>query len=169
MEKEIWKDVFDYPDEFMISNHGRVWSKRTNKILIQGTTKKGYKVISSKIGGRSGKYICKKVHRWVAEAFIDNPENKLFVNHVDCDKSNNYYKNLEWCTSKENTEHALKNGLINTRKGCDNPLSKLSQDDVNCIRSLYKPMCRENGARSLSKRYNVSHTTILDVVSNKRY
>lgn len=51
-------------------------------------------------------------HRLVAEAFIPNPDNLPCVNHKNGDKSDNYYKNLEWVTHSENSRHALKTGLM---------------------------------------------------------
>ena len=41
----------------------------------------------------------------MAEAFISNPKNKPFINHIDCNKQNNKVSNLEWVTAKENTQH----------------------------------------------------------------
>ena len=48
----------------------------------------------------------------MAEAFISNPKNKPFINHIDCNKQNNKVSNLEWVTAKENTQHAVKTGLM---------------------------------------------------------
>lgn len=163
---EIWKDDIDYPDHFQISNHGRVYSKRINKILIQGTTKTGYKVISSKIGGRSGRYICVKVHRMLAKAFIINPENKELVNHKDGDKTNNHISNLEWCTSKENTRHAYDNGLIKTKIYLENPLFKLTKQEIEYINTHYKPRHKLYGQRALGRKFNVSHVVIGKIVNN---
>lgn len=52
------------------------------------------------------------IHRLVALAFIPNPDNKKFVNHIDTNRSNNHVDNLEWCTSKENNQHSMNLGHL---------------------------------------------------------
>jgi hypothetical protein len=173
--QENWKDVVGYEQYFMVSDRGRVYSKRTNIILKTLIHKNGYEVFATKIGGRSGKALCFKVHRLVAESFLEGPSeyliseseknkyNMVFVNHKDCNKLNNHISNLEWCTNKENATHASKNGLLEY-KGPKHKI--LSNEQQNFIKSSYIPYCRFNGARALSRKFNVSHTTILHVLNN---
>lgn len=169
MIKEKWKDVVGYEDLFVVSDHGRVWSKRSDKILKQSTSKTGYKCISTRIGGRKGTCKCFKVHRLVAEAFIDNPDNKPYVNHLDCDKTNNHHTNLEWCTSSENMKHAYNNIEFNIPRGSERKFSKLTDGDIRYIRQNYVPRKQGFSQRALAKKFSVSKCTVERILDNRRW
>ena len=97
---------------YEVSNLGRVKSheriittrtgvnKKYKERILKGTVShRGYRVADIKDRpGKTRQYI----HRLVAEAFIDNPENKPCVNHIDNNPLNNNVENLEWCTHQEN-------------------------------------------------------------------
>ena len=92
-------------DKYSVDEYGGVFDKYNKKYLKHFNNGFGYEYVMLSLNGKYKQY---KVHRLVAEAFVDNPDNKPFVNHLDCDRSNNYYKNLEWCTQKENINYAQK-------------------------------------------------------------
>lgn len=154
------KPVVGYEEYFSVTKDGKIYSHRSNKFLKQTTTKTGYLTVSSRIGGRNGKAILIRVHRAVAEAFIPNPYDKPFVNHIDCNKKNNNVNNLEWCTAKENVRHAEDNGLLYHVSGMLHASSKLTEEDIKYIRATYIPYSRSNGTRALGKMFNVDHVTI---------
>lgn len=99
---EIWKDVKGYDGLYMISSYGRLWSCRRKVIMSTPKDNNGYPRTNL---SKQGKKKNVSIHRLVALAFVSNEENKPYVNHIDETKDNNYYKNLEWCTSKENYHH----------------------------------------------------------------
>lgn len=96
---------------FWITDTGILISRRRKIVLSQTLNHNGYLIHATRIGGRIGKSVATRVHRAVAETFIPNPENKPEVNHIDGIKINNNYKNLEWVTAMENTQHAILNNL----------------------------------------------------------
>ena len=151
------KDVVGYEELFAITEDGRIWSKRSNKFLKLNLTN-GYLAHTTKV---LGKAVALTAHRLVANAYIPNPDNKPQVNHKDGNKQNNHVSNLEWCTAKENVQHAYDTGLA---KGV-----KLSEEDVRYIRANYKPYDKEFGARGLGRKFNVGHSRISDVINNKTY
>lgn len=119
--KEIWKAVKDYENIYEISNLGRLRSK--DRYIKNGN---GYRISKGKIikpikcingyleyalndkeNNKKRKMIL--AHRLVAMHFIQNPDNKPEVNHLDENIENNRVDNLEWCTSKENANYGTRN------------------------------------------------------------
>lgn len=102
MEEE-WRSTRQYPG-YSCSNLGRVRNDKHNRILNGTINNKGYMRYDLCI---NGKRVAVSGHRLIALTFIPNTTRKPYINHIDGDKTNNCVSNLEWCTAKENTQHAI--------------------------------------------------------------
>lgn len=159
---EIWKDIFEN-NYYQVSSLGRVKSKARKvphsmcgevsikeRILKPAKDAKGYLRVALAKGRALKTY---KVHRLVAQAFVDNPEKKPQVNHIDGNKQNNCLLNLEWVTNKENAIHAAKNGLWTYKKGHEHHRSRLDEKQV-------QQLCRMKDAgylnRVIADRFGIS-------------
>jgi HNH endonuclease/NUMOD4 motif-containing protein/CENP-B-like protein len=149
-----------FGDYCEVSNHGRVRSKKDNKILNPFIAHRGHLRISLYVNGKQGKFY---VHRLVAMAFIPNPGNKEFVNHKDGNPANNHVNNLEWATRQENENHAFATGLKNS-SGINNGRAKLNEEKIRLIRFL-----SESGVsrKSLSTRFGVGISNIQRILTNQ--
>ena len=139
--EEIWKDIKGYEGLYQVSNLGNVRSLdilinckgargidkhiRKGRILKKVINTKGYYYINL---SKKSKIKNTRVHRLVAKAFIENPNNYKIINHIDGNKLNNRVDNLEWCTFSHNNKDAYKQGLKKpTWKGKYNNLHPLSK------------------------------------------
>ena len=162
MFTEQWQPIPDYSN-YEISDFGRVRKVlyHTNDgceaVLLKPTPRHGYlRVWLWNDKGERKKIF---VHRLVAMCFIDNPDNKPEVNHIDGDKQNNRVDNLEWCTTTENCQHAYDTGL---RK--PHPSRQfLTDDQVREIRSS-----RQSNQYFVDK-FGVSKSIISMARSGKTY
>lgn len=163
---ELWKDIKGYEGLYQVSNEGRVKSlnyKRTGKekTLCPKKHNKGYLQIQLMNGDRNKTYT---IHRLVAEAFIENPNNYPCVNHKDEDKQNNNVDNLEWCTQKYNMQYYyIRNGVITRNHKCTKWTQKVVQldNEGNAIRYW------DNVAQIVKEnRYN--NTSIVECCNGKR-
>lgn len=141
---EIEKDYF-------VTQDGKVYSQRKFKDLRElKQSKTGH-------GGYSKVKINLKnefVHRLVAIAYLDNPENKETVNHIDGDKSNNHISNLEWSTRSENTQHAYDIGLHKQYSG-------IKDKGNNKFAKEWDELLKQGlSFRKIGKLYGVSHHTV---------
>lgn len=108
---EIFKDIKGYEGIYQASNTGRIRTLIKNKdgvtYLKEGITGSGYMCVTL---CKDKKKKSKKVHRLIAIAFLGYSDKD--VNHKDGNKLNNHIDNLEFVSKKENSQHAIKNGLF---------------------------------------------------------
>jgi hypothetical protein len=98
-EKEIWKSIIGFPG-YSISNMGRLQLLNGNYSKAKARDHDGY--VSTKLANNHGKMVGCFIHILVAQAFLLNPKNKPYVNHIDGNRSNNKVSNLEYVTGSEN-------------------------------------------------------------------
>ena len=134
---ETWKNIKGYEGLYQVSNMGRVKSlertiikkdgrKQTVKErILKGTPDKdGYLKIG--LSCSTGKQKCFQVHRLVGEAFIQNPDEKPQINHINEIKTDNRACNLEWCTCKQNINHGSRNERV--AKALGKPIGQYELD-----------------------------------------
>lgn len=124
--QEIWKTIENF-ENYEISNKGNIRSKK-NGILKPQTNKSGYKEILLYKRQKYGKTLIKsaRIHRLVLQAFepIENPE-KMQVNHIDNDRSNNRLDNLEWTTPKQNCNRKKQKDFYYNSISCRDELGNI--------------------------------------------
>lgn len=153
---EIWKPVVGYESDYMVSNYGRVKSifkeivdvkgrrrPHKQKILRQAFTSTGYLFVN--LRGKPN-----KVHRIVGYAFIPLREGATEINHKDCNPLNNRVENLEWCTQKENIDHAI----LNKRN------KKYTYVDKEKVIELYK---QGRTAREIGEMMSVNRGVVVNI------
>lgn len=154
-------------EDYEITSEGEVIShKLTTPKILKPRVREVYKYKYINLC-KNGKVKTYFIHRLVATHFVKNPKNKPQVNHIDGNSLNNNYKNLEWCTSSENVQHASRLGLLNIKKGEESNLSKLTKKEVLEIRSKYIP--KINTYSKLAKEYGVTKIAILDIIKRRTW
>lgn len=115
MNNIIWKRMIyhgkDLGNYYLVSNTGEIKGVKTGKIRKKNINHEGYYFVCVSLGSRKEKPLI-KVHRAVAETFLENLDNLPVINHKDGNKLNNSVDNLEFCTHQYNTQHAIDNDLF---------------------------------------------------------
>lgn len=101
---ELWRNIDGYIN-YQVSNIGRVRNSETGRILKGHYNRAGYNQLDLCKEGVRQRHA---IHRLVAQEFLDNPENKPFVDHIDGNKQNNIVNNLRWVTNNENGMNSKK-------------------------------------------------------------
>jgi hypothetical protein len=151
--------------QYFVTENGDIFRKWGDVYKpLKPEINQGYYRVVFSINNQQTRY---RVNRLVAECYIPNPENKPVVNHMDTNKLNNHYTNLEWSTDRENKDHAIENGLY--PRGEENPKNILSTEQVTWIRQNYKKGDKQFGSRPLSRRFNVSKGCIDGIIHKRNW
>ena len=165
---EVWKGIKGYEGKYQISSFGRVKSLKDKygnyreKILKQKKDDLGYYRINLYKFYKSKTFL---VHRLVAEAFIENPNNYKEVNHRDENPSNNKVDNLEWCTAEYNVNYGTRNKRVSEKmkgryKGSNHPKAR----KVQCVTTGKKFSCIKEAA----EYYSINRKCISDCCRGKQ-
>lgn len=144
--------------QYIIFPDGRVYSEKSNKFLKPFLNPCGYLLVDLHVRGKS---YYRQVHRLVAMYYIPNPKNLPIVNHLNGDKTDCDVSNLEWCTQKENVDHAWKTGLIKPRYGEDNPACKYTEETIHQVCQLLE--YGKYNYKTISDMTGVNITVIYDI------
>jgi hypothetical protein len=170
---EEWRRVIKSGVVLFVSSHGNVIS---DSFIVKSKTGQVYvrpSICRKQYVGKNGywsfrfKNVLYLTHRIVAEAFVDGDRN-LEVNHIDGNKMNCHYTNLEWVTRQQNERHAWDTGLHkvseNRVMGQKQHLAKLTNEAVyDILTNTHKP------CRHFAEKYNTSIVTINDVQTGKKW
>ena len=169
---EIWKPIQGYEEYYEVSSEGNVRSKdriRANGIPIKGkqlkpnVLKDGYAQVTLVVNGKPK---CMKIHRLVAIAFIENPENKPQVNHKNGIRNDNRVENLEWVTISENHRHAF---AVLGKKAAKYWLGKPSVNRKLTKEQIESIISDSRSQIVIAKDYGVCQQTISNIKQKKHY
>lgn len=157
-------------DGTVISNNYKNGGKR--KEIAQQLDKDGYPYVFLFVDGKRYK---RKVHRLVAEAFLEKPDGKDHVNHKNGVRNDNNLSNLEWVTHQENVQHSW---IVNGRKHTErqrrirsslstrerNPKAKLTMNQVLLLRKLRKS---GKSLKELSQMFGIGVSQVSAIANGK--
>lgn len=163
---EVWKDIEEFNGWYQVSSIGRIkrihpysnqfkqWNSG-ERILTPRNHTNGYLQTLLCV---ENKYYYRYIHRLVAKCLCDNkfPDKFKEVNHIDGDKHNNVYTNLQWCDRSLNNKHAYDNKL-RVVSGCYGVKRMVAQIDpsTNIVINIYES-CKSAAESVGSRSSNIS-------------
>ena len=176
--KEEWRPIHGFLGYYEVSNLGRVKSVdryvpnpkggkalRKGKILEGTIDNYGYRRYTLRKGIEKKTH--KRGHKLVADAFIPNPKDLTIINHLDGDKQNNHISNLEWCTHRQNSQHAESMGLVNHVKGSKHHKATTTEDDVRKMRRLYAK--GNHTQKQIAEIFSINPNTIKHILAGRTW
>lgn len=160
MITEIWKPIENF-NNYQISSLGRVKNISTGKVLKGSDNGEGYLQVKL---FKAGKGYTIKIHRLVAETFLENPENYPCINHIDECKANNAVSNLEWCSYQYNINYGTRNERTSrSMLGKQNALGNKNSKPVKCVQTGEIFNCTRDAVR----KYNLSLVSVCNAANPK--
>lgn len=157
-----WQPIAGYGGRYLVNRQGQVSSR--GKLLNAYLNGQGYALVRLSSPRKE-----LRVHRAVAEAFIPNPQNLPFVNHIDCVRDNNTVENLEWCTQWQNLNHSSMLGRMRRDywRGKRSPNAALAEECARLIKDEYA----KGGVSwdTLAKKFGTNKRTVGRIVSGESY
>lgn len=147
--QEIWTDIAGFEGKYQISSFGNVRNAETLKPVKSYTSSNGYKQVNL-VANSTKKLLL--VHRLVAIAFVPNPYGLPQVNHIDENKFNNVFLNLEWCDATYNNNYGTHNSRVSAKM----------KIPIMCVESGKHYACISDAAAEL----NVSIPALSAAISN---
>ncbi|RLE44921.1 endonuclease [Candidatus Woesearchaeota archaeon] len=169
----MWKEIYGYEGLYKVSKTGIVKSipggkyRKTSEVELKfDEGKYGHRRVTLSKNSITKRFL---VHQLVAKAFIDNPERKDFVNHLDFNPRNNNVDNLEWCTHAENCAHAHAAGkldeAVKTAGRANRGLTFEQAEEIRTIK-LTNPKIFQ---RELAEQFNTTTKVIHGILTGKTY
>lgn len=178
LEGEIWKDCPHYAGYFQVSNLGRVKRLESSRVGRDGkrylvderlmtpqVKRDGYCYVSITLNGETH---YPAVHRLVAKTFLDNPDDKPEVNHIDRDTKNNRADNLQWVTREENMQHWFKTARKFRGNFYLDPARKRSGYEIEQYDTSGKFIARFSSVSQASRDLGIGQTNIHRVLRGER-
>lgn len=143
-------------ENYAVTREGKVINVVTGKTLSWHLNENGYMYVTLRKDNKSN---TRTVHRLVAEAFIPNPDNKPFVNHLNANRAYPHVDNLEWCTQSENIIHAYKIGNMSQKKN-------FSPEELDWV---LDEVLKGNSMTALAKRLEVGLSRLTINLRNRAH